>query len=205
MKLSKLNGFGLAIAMIAVASFSSQSAMAQETMPVSPAPTTTPTAQETPVVAPTVKETQAPAPVAEPAPASAATPVVAEPAANTIALQNPIDPPQPGKGQVVFFRPSRITGMAVSFSVREGDNGIGKLTNGTYFVHDADLGTKEYNISSETRDTLRLEIEEGETYYVIQTIGMGILMARPNLTPSTATEFQDKKLKVTRATATDRR
>ncbi|BBF80835.1 hypothetical protein EM6_1421 [Asticcacaulis excentricus] len=122
-----------------------------------------------------------------------------------MAKLNPVDPVPEGKGQIVFFRPSRFVGAAVSFSVREGDTGIGKLTNGTYFVHVAEPGTHEYNISFETRDTLRLEVEAGETYYVIQSIAMGVIGARPNLTPSTEEAFQEKKLKVTKAKATDRK
>lgn len=125
-------------------------------------------------------------------------------AAPAVAKLNDVPPPPPGKGQIVFFRPSRFVGMAVSFSVREGDKGVGKLTNGTYFILPVDPGVHEYNISFETRDNLRMEIEEGETYYVIQSIAMGIIGARPNITPSTEEAFQEKKLNVTKAKATDR-
>lgn len=194
MKLSNIYRTSLACLTLAIASLGAQNLSAQEAIPAATAPATN-TASAPPETTST-PTTEATKPVT---PADAAAPE-----ASNVALLNPIDAPPAGKGQVVFFRPARLTGMAVSFSVREGDTGIGKLTNGTYFVHVSDPGTKEYNISSETRDTLRLEIEEGETYYVIQTIGMGVLMARPNLTPSTAQEFQNKKLKVTKATATDR-
>lgn len=201
MKNSKI--IGLSFAIFAVSSFVSQSVLAQETAVTSPASPITPSTQTTPAAEPVTAPAPVATPVAEPVPAPVAAPTTV--AAEAIAGLNPIDAVPTGKGQVVFFRPARMTGMAVSFSVREGDTGIGKLTNGTYFVHVSDPGTKEYNISSEVKDTLRLEIEEGETYYVIQTIGMGVVMARPNLTPSTAAEFQNKKLKVTKATATDRK
>lgn len=190
MKLPNIYRVGIVCLTLAIASFGAQTLSAQEA---------TPTNNVSAPVAATPPDATPPAPQAAPA-----ADAPAAPSAQSVALQNPIEAPPAGKGQIVFFRPARLTGMAVSFSVREGDTGIGKLTNGTYFVHVTDPGTKEYNISSETRDTLRLEIEEGETYYVIQTIGMGVLMARPNLTPSTAEEFQNKKLKVTKATATDR-
>ena len=125
-------------------------------------------------------------------------------AAPAVAKLNDVPPPPAGKGEIVFFRPSRFVGMAVSFSVREGDKGVGKLTNGTYFVLPVDPGVHEYNISFETRDNLRMEVEEGETYYVIQSIAMGVLAARPNITPSTEEAFQEKKLNLTKAKATDR-
>ncbi len=95
--------------------------------------------------------------------------------------------------------------MAVSFSVREGDTGIGKPTNGTYFIHVTDPGIKEYNISFEARDTMRMEVEAGETYYVVESITMGLIGARPNLTESTEAAFQEKKLNLTKAVATDRK
>lgn len=155
-----------------------------------------------PAAAPTDPVPAAPAeaaPTAAPAPVAA--PVAAAPA---VAQLNPIDAPPPGMGQVVFYRPSRLVGMALSFSVRDGNKGVGKLTNGTYFVLPVEPGIKEYNISSEARDTLRLEVDEGETYYVVQSIAMGVWAGRPNLTPSSEDAFQAKKLKVTKAVATDR-
>ncbi len=104
---------------------------------------------------------------------------------------------------MVFFRPSKLIGMALSFSVHEGNTGIGKLNNGTYFVDVTDPGTKEFTIQGEVKDTLRIEVEEGETYYVIQSLGMGIIMARPNLTPSSEDVFQAKRLNLTTAKPTD--
>ena len=141
--------------------------------------------------------------LAAPKPASAAS-STAPASGAAVAKLNDVPPPPAGKGQVVFFRPERLAGWAVSFSVREGDKGVAKLTNGTYYVQVTDPGVHEYNVSFETRDNLRLEVEEGETYYVLQAIGMGIVAARPNMTPSTEDAFQEKQLKPTKAKPTDR-
>ncbi len=142
-----------------------------------------------------------PAPASPPAaetpagpPAGAATPAAAAPApaaADTPATASTgrVPAPPAGKGQVVFFRPSRIGGMAVSFSLDEGGNGIGKLTNGTYIVLVADPGPHAYSTLGEARDTLNVEIEAGETIYVEQTIGVGLVMARPHLQPSNQQAF----------------
>lgn len=123
--------------------------------------------------------------------------------APAVAKLNDVPPPPPGKGQIVFFRPEKYVGWALSFSVHEGDKGVVKLTNGTYGVLAVDPGVHEYSMSWETKDTLRLEVEEGETYYVVQSIAMGIVGARPNITPSTEEAFQEKKLNPTKAKATD--
>lgn len=139
---------------------------------------------------------------AEPAPAAEATaPPEAKEAAAPAATKVP--PPPEGKGQVVFFRPSNMLGMALSFSVHEGDKGIGKLGNGSYFVHTADPGQHLFTIQSEVTDKLTLEIEPGETYYVKQTIGVGIVAGRPRLTPAEQGEFERLKLKVSTKKPTD--
>lgn len=103
--------------------------------------------------------------------------------------------PPEGKGQVVFFRPSNMMGMALSFSIHEGAEGIAKLGNGSYVVHVTDPGAHLYTIQSEVTDKLTLEIEAGETYYVKQTIGVGVVAGRPRLTPAEAGEFERLKLK----------
>ncbi len=194
-----------ALALLASGAHAQDTAQTQAA-PAQAAPVQTAPAAETPGQ-PVPATPAEPAPASPQAPASTApAPVAATPApaAPAVAQLNPIDPPPAGKGQIVFYCPSRFVGALVSFSVREGDTGIGKLTNGTYFVHVTDPGVKEYNISFEARDTLRMEVEEGETYYVNQAIAMGVIGARPNLTPSTEAAFQEKKLQPTTAKATDR-
>lgn len=98
--------------------------------------------------------------------------------------------PPAGQGQIVFFRPPRFVAGGLSYSVREGDTGIGRLGSGRYFIHNTNPGIHEYNITGETTDTLRLEIEEGEVYYVLQTVNVGNLTGRPTLTPTTEANFQ---------------
>ncbi|MNN66666.1 hypothetical protein D3C81_1822560 [compost metagenome] len=88
------------------------------------------------------------------------------------------------KAQIVFFRPSKFTGAAIGFKVREGEQELGKLRSGNYFIHLAEPGTHEYTVHSEAKDVLTMEVEEGETYFVQGTITMGVFAGRPNLSPS---------------------
>ncbi|MFD0740022.1 DUF2846 domain-containing protein [Lysobacter koreensis] len=94
-----------------------------------------------------------------------------------------------GKGQIVFFRPSKFTGAAIGFKVREGKTELGKLRNGKYFVAQVEPGAHEYTVHSEAKDVLNLEVEAGETYYVQGTITMGFMAGRPNLSPSDQATF----------------
>jgi hypothetical protein len=168
------------------------------------APSTSSTSAQAPAGSQPVTPPPASPPSIGPAPASSAPASdSAQQAGATAPAGGLIAPPTAGKGEIVFFRPSRLGGAALSFSVHEGKTGVGKLGNGSYFVLVADPGVHEYSIQSEATDNLRLEIDAGETYYVQQTIGMGIMMGRPHLTPSDQGTFAAKHLKLSTKTATD--
>lgn len=100
-----------------------------------------------------------------------------------------IGPAPEGKGQIVFFRPSKFAGGAIGFKVREGTTELGKLRSGKYFVAAIEPGLHEYVVHSEAKDVLTMEVEAGETYYVQGTITMGIMAGRPNLSPSDQATF----------------
>ena len=121
----------------------------------------------------------------------------AEQTAAAATLPAGISPPPEGKGQIVFFRESKMMGAAIGYIVREGDVEHGKLRNGTYFVHVTDPGQHSYVVHSEAKDVLNIEVEAGETYYVLGGISMGVFAGRPNLSPSTQEAFiaASKKLK----------
>lgn len=112
-----------------------------------------------------------------------------EPAATAAAANSLVGAPQPGKGQIVFFRPSKFTGAAIGYKVREGTTELGKLRNGKYFVAAVEPGAHEYTVHSEAKDILNLEVEAGETYYVQGTVTMGMFAGRPNLSPATKADF----------------
>lgn len=130
-------------------------------------------AQESPAPAPAAAQYAEPAP----APAPAAT-------------------PESATGTVVFFRPSKFVGAAIGFKVRENGAELGKLRNGKYFILKVAPGTHQYDVHGETKDVLNLEVEAGQTYYVQGVLGVGIVAARPNLTPSDASTFEGMKTKL---------
>lgn len=115
--------------------------------------------------------------------------VAPAPAAPVVTLPEGIVAPPEGRGQVVFFRPSRFVGAALSFTVRENEQDLGRLPNGRYFVHVAEPGIHEYEIGR--NDTMRMEIEPGETYYAIQSTQMGVVAGRAVLSPADQAAFED--------------
>lgn len=97
-----------------------------------------------------------------------------------------------GKGQIVFFRPGSMMGMALGCTVHEGAEQVARLGSGKYFVAVVEPGKHVYNTEGEAKDVLNLEIEPDETYFVKCKIGMGIAAGRANLSPSDRAEFAKK-------------
>lgn len=107
-----------------------------------------------------------------------------------------IGAPEAGKGQIIFFRPGSIMGMALGCTVREGEGTavaeIARLGSGKYYVIQAEPGRREYFTTGEATDKLALEIEPDETYFVKCNIGMGVMSGRANLSPSDREAFAKK-------------
>ena len=147
-------------------------------------------AQTPPNAAVAPAESAAPTAPAAPAPVAPATP--AAPAAAV--SEGHIPPPPAGKGQIVFFRKSSISGMAVSFTVKENGVGLGNLSNGAYFVKVEDAGPHTFTAATENKNVLHLEVDDGETYYVKGSIQMGFMIGEANISPSDQATF-DKAYK----------
>lgn len=113
-----------------------------------------------------------------------------------------IGEPEAGKGQIVFFRSGGM-GFAMGCGVNENDVRVSALGAGKYFVIQTEPGTHTYTAKSESKDVLTLEIDPGETYYVRCTIKMGIMVGRPNLSPSTKEEFDKASSKLKYVDADD--
>lgn len=107
----------------------------------------------------------------------------------TAATQSLVGAAPADKAQIVFFRPNKFAGGAFGFKVREGDTELGKLRSGKYFVSLVTPGAHQYVVHSEVKDVLDMEVEAGETYYVMASMNMGILSGRPNLAPSDEATF----------------
>ncbi|MCP5396579.1 MAG: DUF2846 domain-containing protein [Sphingomonadaceae bacterium] len=103
-----------------------------------------------------------------------------------------IPAPQEGTGQVVFFRPGGMGG-AVACSIHENGEKISSLGGGRYFILNTTPGRHEYSVKTEKTDTLALEVEDGDRKWVACKIKMGIMVGRPDISPSSEEEFRSAK------------
>ena len=115
----------------------------------------------------------------------------------------------PTKGRIVFFRPSRLMGAIYTYRIAEVEESgkvsavsprLGDLPNGAAFVHEAEPGIHNYNITgpmaaNRAEDRLRIEIEPGMTYYVEQTVRLGVTSGF-RLIPTDEARFVASKAKL---------
>jgi hypothetical protein len=108
-----------------------------------------------------------------------------------------------GNGTVIFFREKKFAGSAIRYKVRENGVELCKLASGTYCNLQVSAGKHSYVVHSEAKDVLNLEVEPGETYYVIGGISMGVFAGHPNLSPSTREIYEGMKAKLKDNTGKD--
>lgn len=108
-----------------------------------------------------------------------------------------------GAGTVVFFREKKMVGAAIRFKVRENGVELCKLGSGTFCNLQVPAGTHLYDVHTEAKDQLTLEVKPGETYYVVSTISMGAFAGHPKLTVTDKATFDGMKEKLKDNTGKD--
>jgi hypothetical protein len=121
------------------------------------------------------------------APASAAP--ATQPAAPSAATPVQLQAPPAGKGQIVFYRKPMLALIPFNWIVREDKTEICEMVAGTYCVATIDPGTHTFAVHSEVTNKLTLEVDAGETYYVIGGISMGLIVNHPNISPAQKVDF----------------
>jgi hypothetical protein len=164
---------------------------------------------------------QSQAPAAQPSDTATPAPqaTTSAPAADAASTASPTDTATPAadaapvadsseRAHIIFYRPSRLSGMIYTYHVREtGEDGhvsestpiIADLPNGTFVRYEAEPGIHNYNIAgpmavTKDADRLRVELEAGETYYFQQTLHMGLITGGFMLVPSDQAHFDHERL-----------
>lgn len=119
------------------------------------------------------------------------------------ALPGGLSRPSLGRAQVVFFRSPHSMGFLNSFKVRYGPgkgDEVGQLGNGRFFVVQVEPGIREFTAAQEISDSVFLDVEAGETYFVSSKLLIGVWGAHPNLFPVDRAAFETAlpKLKQTK-------
>ena len=108
-----------------------------------------------------------------------------------------------GNGTVIFFREKKMIGAAVRFKVRENGAELCKLGSGTFCSLQVPAGAHQYDVHSEAKDQLALDVKPGETYYVISSISIGAFAGHPKLAVTDKATFDGMKAKLKDNTGKD--
>ena len=86
----------------------------------------------------------------------------------------------PAKGRIYVFRPSSFGG-AVKMNVADGGNPIGATGPKSYLCWEREPGDVIVSSASENTSRVAIPLRAGDVYYVLQSIRMGIWVARNEL------------------------
>lgn len=114
-------------------------------------------------------------------------------AAEVAAIELP--KPAPGKGMVIFYRPSSM-GFAIKCTVRENGAMVSRVGAKRYHAIEVEPGLHNFTAKTEKTDTVAVQVEPDEISYVKCGISMGVMVGRPNLSPGTEQEFQSSAAKL---------
>jgi hypothetical protein len=86
----------------------------------------------------------------------------------------------PSKGRIYLFRPSSFGG-AVGMNVADGGNPIGSTGPGGFLCWEREPGDVVVSATSENTSRVSLPVRPGSIHYILQSIRMGIWIARTEL------------------------
>jgi hypothetical protein len=84
-------------------------------------------------------------------------------------------------GLVYFYRPSSFIGGAIVYDIKTGETVITTLHSGGYYPHFSAPGEKEFWAQTESKSSVTLDVQAGQTYYIKGEVGVGFLVGRPHL------------------------
>jgi hypothetical protein len=86
----------------------------------------------------------------------------------------------PAKGRIYVLRPSSFGG-AVGMNVSDGGNPVGSTGPGGYLCWEREPGDVVVSSTSENTSRVSLAVRPGTVHYILQSIRMGIWVARTDL------------------------
>ena len=93
-------------------------------------------------------------------------------------------PQQPNSDEAIvyFYRPWKYVGGALSPDIQENGKTIITMHNGSYYPHHTSIGNHTYTVESfENKDSVTIEAQAGQEYYVSGSVNWGMITGRYNI------------------------
>ena len=97
--------------------------------------------------------------------------------------------PADGKAKIIFFREKKFAGAAIKCNVIKDGQNLAILKSGMYFVLEVEPGTHKFDAQKKVKDSITLDVEEGEVVFVEGGIAVGAFKGKANLSPSSEAAF----------------
>lgn len=88
----------------------------------------------------------------------------------------------PDKGLVVFYRPRKMGGAAITFSVDHVEGSLGILKNGAVLYKYFEPGQHTFYSQVLSGDSVMINVDAGKAYYIKGLVKMGVVVGRPSFT-----------------------
>lgn len=85
------------------------------------------------------------------------------------------------KATVYLYRDPAFLGGALAPNVSANGVPLADLPSGGYFVYHAAPGSVEFSAHTESHTSVTVDAKVGETYYIKDSIGMGVFVGHPHL------------------------
>ena len=93
----------------------------------------------------------------------------------------PLETLSQDKAVIYIYRPSAF-GFAVDYDVKRGDAVIVTMKSHGYYPYVTDPGVVELSATTETTDSVTLDVKPAQVYYVKAGMAVGFWVDRPRLT-----------------------
>jgi len=89
---------------------------------------------------------------------------------------------QPDKALFVFYRLDAFKGKAIRFTINHPEGTLGQLLSGTYLYKFLDPGEHTFWSQALSQDSISINVEAGDTYFIKGDVKIGVLAGRPQFT-----------------------
>jgi Protein of unknown function (DUF2846) len=81
---------------------------------------------------------------------------------------------------VYFYRGGKFAGSFVGYDLKHNNQVIGKVTSNTVVKYRCSAGMQKFIATTESQNSILIEVKTGETYYVECSVATGVVVGRPS-------------------------
>jgi Protein of unknown function (DUF2846) len=81
---------------------------------------------------------------------------------------------------VYFYRGGKFAGSFVGYDLKHNNQVIGRVTSSSVVKYRCALGMQKFVATTESQNSIMLDVKAGETYYIECSVATGVVVGRPS-------------------------